>query len=414
MSLARRLVPGRAHAISRTVAQRALFLRPIPEVKAIVGFGVGRGLVRAPGLTVLAYMTNTNHVQGVFLDQGRLAGLDAVELGTGKLERPSALPAAMDCMHALQARALNTHFGMGGSLWSSGSYSNVEIHDQASLDDQMLYVWIQPVKDGLVERADLWPGFKIMPEDLGRTITVPRPEGAFFGGRRPGHVKPGDATARAEMLRRLAREEREAEELARQRHREAGRRRGRTSKRQQKLDEDRERRRLRAKARRELEREGKPVRDRSSLPAFVTFTVGVPPGYEDWPIEEVRAHFRRRLTALEEEVHREFAKTGRRFMGLKRILAQRPDKTAGDNWPTFAINPRVACKDPKHRADVLKGLRAWRTEMQQKRSDWATGKRQVVFPRGAYGMWRFHGALVEGGHRPGAEFADPKAHDAPT
>ena len=188
--------------------------------------------------------------------------------------------------------------------------------------------------------------------------------------------------------------------------------------------DDRERRRLRAKARRDLEREGKPVRDRSTLPAFATFEVGVPPGWEDRPIEETRAHFRRRLTELEDEVHREFAATGRTFLGIDRILAQDPGESAGDTWPTFSINPRIACKDKDARCDALVGLRAWRDEMREKRLDWARGKRDVVFPRGAYGLWKLHGALVAGGHEVGPpprrprrrkpRPADPAGRDAPT
>ena len=155
------------------------------------------------------------------------------------------------------------------------------------------------------------------------------------------------------------------------------------------------------------------VRDRSTLPETVTFTVGVPPGWEDKPIEAARAHYRRRLTELEDEVHREFAATGRSFMGLDRLLAQDPGESAGDTWPTFAINPRVACKDLDARCDALTGLAAWRAEMREKRQAWKAGRRDVVFPRGAYGMWKLHGALVAGGHDPPRRPRRPKRPDPP-
>lgn len=209
----------------------------------------------------------------------------------------------------------------------------------------------------------------------------------------------------------------DALDLARKRRRAAARTRGRKTKRQRKLEEGRERRRLRQEERRrELAREGKPERDRSSMPAFVTFEVGVPPGYEHWPIEEVRAHFRRGLDERVAAHNREFAAAGRAYMGLERMLAQDPLESAGDTWPTFATNPRIACKDTDTRIDAILGLRAWRAEMRDKRLAWKSGKRDVVFPRGAYGVWRFHGALVAGGHAtsqpPSA--CDPPGRDAPT
>ena len=40
----------------------------------------------------------------------------------------------------------------------------------------------------------------------------------------------------------------------------------------------------------------------------------------------------------------------------------------------------------------------------------------AVFPRGCYGLWKLHGALVEGGHAPAASAAGacPPGRDAPT
>ena len=80
----------------------------------------------------------------------------------------------------------------------------------------------------------------------------------------------------------------------------------------------------------------------------------------------------------------------------------------------FGRNPRVACKDKETRLNVLLGLRAWRRVMGERRRAWASGKRDVVFPRGCYGLWKLHGALVEGGHVPARPPSDPPGRDAPT
>ena len=94
------------------------------------------------------------------------------------------------------ARALNTRFGRGENFWRSGSYGAVEVHGREALQAQLLYCWTNPTLDGQVPHPDLWPGVRYLPEDFGRTITVEKPAGAFFGGRRPAYVL--ERAARAE------------------------------------------------------------------------------------------------------------------------------------------------------------------------------------------------------------------------
>lgn len=424
MSLSRRLAPGRVHATSRRTARRTLFLLPTPPVVKIVEYTLGYVLERAPGVRVLAFMQNTNHNQGVFRDRGDLDGPPPG--GDDELELPSSLPDLFRDLHSLQARALNAHFGRGENLWSTDGWSNVELHDQASLEAQLVYVWMQPVTDGHVEHPDLWPGCKIMPEDFGTTKTFFLPEGAFFGGRRPPRVKPGDPDALARLnaeLSRVEQAERERrDEARRQRYarareqRRKNRKNVRLTKRQRKLEEDRERRRARDEARRALEPAGQPVRDRSKMPKAVTFHVGVPAGWEG-RVAEARVHFRALLEAAVKEEHARRRAEGRWFRGLQSVLADDPRDSAGDTWPTFATRPRIACKDTETRIAALLGLRAWRAEMREKRREWLKGNREVVFPRGCYGMWKRHAALVAGGRDLRADAyrpSTPPGRDGPT
>lgn len=391
MTYARRLEADRVHATTRRTARRCFFLQPTPEVTGIMAYGFGRALQKNPRVKVLALTIHVNHVHGAFHDVPGL-GPDGEEV--------SQLPSMLGHAHSLTARALNTHYGRGEALWRDGSYGNVEIHDELSLEDQIEYANLQVVKDGLVPHPDLWPGFMIRPKDFGTTITVELPEGAFFGGRRPSWVKPTHPDALAEWEEELAQAERDALDVARARAREADRKKGRTSKRRRQLEESRERRRKRALARREQRRE-RPRRSRSTLPKTVTFEVGVPPGWEG-RVEEARAHFTKRIDDGAKEIQEIFAAQGREFMGVEAVLAQDPRESAGDTWPNFGLNPRIACKDRDLRIEALLGLRAWRADMREKQRAWAKGNRNVVFPRGAYGMRRFHAARVASARAPGA------------
>ena len=363
------------------------------------------------------------------------------------------------------ARALNTRFGRGENFWRSGSYGAVEVHGREALQAQLLYCWTNPTLDGQVPHPDHWTGVRYLPEDFGRTITVEKPAGAFFGGRRPAHVLElgargeggdGDATdddvtaqagggksagggatggqngarsqrpasGRAEGVPEeappvgrpawgpgdlrgdeLAREEREAwqeiterarAERARARaKREAKQARG-TKRRRKKVAEDKERRRRKAKAKLPKTRPPRPPRVRTTLPDSVSFVIEPPPGFEGRPAEAT-AHYRALLDAevgRVDALRREAGFT--RYMGVAAVEATDPLEAPGDTWPSFGLDPRIACKDKEQRIELLKGLRAWRKAMHEARVRWGEGDREVVFPRGVCGMWRFHAARVEG------------------
>ena len=356
--LPRRLVPDQLHAVTRRVKERAFLLRPDPQVNQIVLYALGVAASRHP-IELHALMVESNHVHS----------------NTGDGGSPSALPDFYRDFHALVARALNAHYGRGENFWRTGSYDNVEVHDRLTLEEQLLYTWTNPVKDGLVDRPEDWPGVKLLPEDFGRTITVERPEEAFFGGRRPDDWEPTYPPARAAWRR----EQRRARQEGRRQERLAGTRPGARPSKARAPSPERENR-----------------RDRRSLPARVTFTVAPPPGYEHRSIEEVRAHFRRLLDARVALIHEQRRAAGfARSMGVAAVLAQDPRKRAGDTFPTFARNPRIACLSREARIGLLAGLREWRGRYRSALEGWRRGDRTVVFPRGSYALPRWHAARVQ-------------------
>lgn len=347
MTLARRLEPGRTHSVTRRCARRTFFLRPDDRVNQIVLYALGVALSRRT-VELHAFLAESNHEHvNVTDDMGELSAM-------------------FQDFHSLVARALNAHYGRGENLWAPGSFDNVEIHDRGTLEDQLLYLWTNPVKDGLVERPEDWPGVKFLPEDFGKTFVVPRPEGAFFGGRRPPDYEPTYGPARARSRAERRRAEREA------------------------------RRHSRPGARPPKERAPRPDRrDRSRLPDTVSITISVPPGYDDMTVEEVRAHYRKLLDERVAWIHAERRAAGLvRVMGVQAVRDQDPLESAGDTFPTFGRNPRIACLDSTRRPALLGQLQAWRVEYRVARGLWRAGQRDVEFPPGTYGMRRFHGARV--------------------
>lgn len=394
MSVARRLVPGRTHAVVRRTAQRCFFLVPSKWVRQLVLYVLGLALTRFAHVKLHALMAESNHIHFVVTDDT-------------PAHEPSQLPDFFGLLHSLIARALNARYGRGENLFKTGSYDNVEIHGDMSLERQLVYLWTNPVKDGLVARPELWPGAKTLPVDFGTTIDVDKPDGAFFGGRRPAHIEkqvaarrqaaaaraakaPGSALAGAFL--ELEREEREALVHDRDLRREKKRAEAETKREAARPAGARPRR-----ARKRKERAPRPPRDRSALPDRVQVRIDPPPGYSHLGLEGTRARFERLTTEAVTLIHRERELLGQtQFLGIQAVLLQDPRESAGDTFPTFARNPRIACSGVGPRLEVLRGLQAWRRDVGEKRLAWVGGDREVVFPAGVYGLWRFHGARVVG------------------
>jgi hypothetical protein len=128
----------------------------------------------------------------------------------------------------------------------------------------------------------------------------------------------------------------------------------------------------------------------------VTIEITRPPGYDHMSLEELRAYFRRRLDARVEEIVAERRAQGlTHFLGPDAVRAQDPRESAGDTFPTFARNPRVACRDETRRIALLAALVSWRVTYRVARVAWRSGQRHVPFPHGAFALPRLHGAPVE-------------------
>src|SRR5690606_12627907 len=361
MTDSRRLIPSQGHTVCRGTRSRTLFLNPSSLVNSVVLYCLGLAQERH-GVAVHAATFESTHYHLGITDTAERSRLSDFERD----------------LNVNVARALKAHYGRGENLWRNpGSYDNTEVHTAPDLEDQLCYVWAQVVKDGLVETPEAWEGVRFLPEDMGRTLVIPKPEGAFFGSRKPKGWEPTYGPAREELrrLRRRLRQEARRRMNARDRARGPSRRRRR---------------------RKEKERAPRPVRHRSTLPEQVKLTISPPPGYEHMSLDEVRAYFRNRLDAYLGVVMAEREAEGlTTFLGRAAIKAEDPRDSLGDTFPTFARNPRIACKDPKLRVALLDGLVAWRGSVRAALARWKGGDRSATFPHGTYWMVRFHGASCE-------------------
>jgi len=326
--------------VTARCSERRFFLKPGKAVNQIVRYALARAL-QVTSIELYAFVAEANHYHAIVGDpQGEL-------------------PKFMYQLNVLTARALNAHYGRGENFWCPAPYSNVEIHDEETLIRELVYVYTNPVKDGLVRRPEKWPGLMTRPEDMGRrSEIVPRPDNAFFGVRRPA-----DWIARGTLN---PREVRQAEAELRQ-------------------------------AKRRACAEGVRVHQRkSTLPVEIPLEVKLPLLVEDDERDAFVGRVRRALERELDAIYRQRRAEGKTaFLGIARIRALDPFASAGDTFPKFSLNPRIASGNQDgERQALLRGLMAWRAAYRAALEEWRAGKRGVVFPLGTYRMSKFHRCKV--------------------
>jgi len=155
----RRVLPGTLYLVTRRCSERRYFLRPSKVTDEVVLYVLAVAAQRY-GVLVHAFCVLSNHLHLVLTD------LDG------------QLPAFMQYLDSLIARAVNTSLGRFEGFWASdGSYSAVEPLASADVVAKAAYVLANPVAAGLVRRGSEWPGLWTSPEQLRR--------GARLAARRP-------------------------------------------------------------------------------------------------------------------------------------------------------------------------------------------------------------------------------------
>lgn len=124
------------------------------------------------------------------------------------------------------------------------------------------------------------------------------------------------------------------------------------------------------------------------LPDSVELELAPAPG---WSNEEFRSRLSSTLTDLEDIARRALASTGRTFLGIARVLAQKPWARPAPGEPRRKLNPRVAGRDKWKRIEALSRLSDF---LAAYRAAWRTmraGVKDALFPAGTYLLRVAHG-----------------------
>ena len=161
--------------MTRRCSERRFFLRPSPVTNAIFLYVLAVA-ARLHRIEVHAFCVLSNHYHLLVTDSD------------------ARLPAFMQYLDTLVARAMNASLGRWEGFWSSeNSYSAVSHRGADDIVRKAAYILANPVSAGLVRAGREWPGLWSAPEQLGTArLVAPRPE-VFFS-------PTGDMPASAELV----------------------------------------------------------------------------------------------------------------------------------------------------------------------------------------------------------------------
>jgi hypothetical protein len=221
------------------------------------------------------------------------------------------LPAFLQYLDGVGARALNAAVGHREAFWGPDTYSAVALATPSDVVDKTAYLLANPVAAGLVRSARAWPGLWSAPEELGGGEVVARRPRVFFDPKGP-------------------------------------------------------------------------------LPETVSLKLAAPPGFASGEAfrEQVKARY------AEREARAARSRTG--FLGVLKVLAQKPTGQPKSEERLRRLKPKVASRDRWKRLEVLGRLaefvRAYREAWEARRE----GEPKVVFPEGTYQLRLLHGVACVG------------------
>jgi REP element-mobilizing transposase RayT len=118
------------------------------------------------------------------------------------------------------------------------------------------------------------------------------------------------------------------------------------------------------------------------LPAAARLKLHPPPGFEtDAALVETLC---RLLEQAEDRAAGELAEAGRSFLGVARVLAQKPTARPAPGEPRRTLSPRVACRDKWKRIEVLQRLKEFGRAYREALQAWRAGVRDTIFPSGTW------------------------------
>lgn len=149
--------PGQLAELVRRTSQRTFYWRPGADTRELFGYMIGKGLNDYGQLAHVACLMS-NHTHIVLTDQ------------TGRRSE------FMQQAFSNSARKRNLDLNRRENIWVPKKPGDMVILDLEKTIKRVLYVALQPVAAGCVEKVEEWTGFQILPRHWGKPMRFKKPK----------------------------------------------------------------------------------------------------------------------------------------------------------------------------------------------------------------------------------------------
>jgi REP element-mobilizing transposase RayT len=126
------------------------------------------------------------------------------------------------------------------------------------------------------------------------------------------------------------------------------------------------------------------------MPEVARLQLTCPPGFAS--VEAFREALGAKVAELEREAARKLSDEGRTFLGVAKVLAQRPEARPATGEPRRGLSPRIAARDKWRRIEAIGRLKGFLASYRAAWEAFVRGARRTVFPHGTYWMRVTYGA----------------------
>ena len=166
MTAPRIVLPGDTVMVTRRTLGRRHLFRPDPAIRRLYLYSL-TVCAKEFGVLVHTAVLMSTHEHLVVTDPNR------------------RLPDFLRELHRLVSMGTKAIRQWEGPTWDYGPPSVVRLLSERAIVEKLAYVMANPVKAGLVHRARDWPGFIVLPQELGRRKWNVRRPNVYFSSKNP-------------------------------------------------------------------------------------------------------------------------------------------------------------------------------------------------------------------------------------
>ncbi len=156
MTPPKRHLPEQFVEITRRTTGRQFLLAPGAETRHLIGYMYGKALLDH-NQTASAACCMSNHFHA------------------GQVDHSAQRSAFMAQFFSNATRKRNLQLGREENMWAVGTPGDMVLLELQDIIDKVVYICLQSVAAGCVERVTDWTGFQILPSNWGKTMRFKRP-----------------------------------------------------------------------------------------------------------------------------------------------------------------------------------------------------------------------------------------------